>query len=648
MSTSQTASIYIKNKSDLDANISLYHVNATNKPDSAGFFAKAGETVGPMTVHFKTGVSVAFDGDLWAVRFTTISGDSHKVYANKGGSKLTIWKECQLQSKDANQSMTFTVDEDSFDIKLKSGGTSTGMQALFDYHKVPHVFVLMLENHSFDNIFAMSGIPGISAATRNDYNSYKGINYYVDNQAPVSMPTDPGHEFLDVVEQLAGMGASYPSGGPYPTINNSGFVANYATSDSESSGLPSQSEYVDIMRCFDTPNDLPVIYTLATEFAICDHWFSAMPGPTWPNRFFVHGASSSGLDDSPTTYQISEWESVDGFSYAHGSIYDYLKKNNINYALYNDDNNSFTDEPGEGSVFGAVAQVSSLKGITISDVKSINDLPDRLRTQPYDIAYTFIEPNYGNVFNDTYAGGSSQHPEDDMSGGENLIKFVYETLRNSPIWNNCMLIITYDEHGGFYDHKPPPSVSPPNDGSEDSSLNTHGFPFNLLGPRVPGVVISPWLEKGTLLQHKCDHSSVLRTVEHACRMNALTDRDESAYDLTSLLTCKKPRTDCPSSLPAPVKLSSQAYIAPSAEEMEAIRQKPLPESGNMIGTLGILLKEEVALLATDDESKQSIIESFKCIKTYGQAQDYARRIMAMVEERKAERKAKEQDELFKQ
>lgn len=102
---------------------------------------------------------------------------------------------------------------------------------------ISHVFVLMLENHSFDNIFARSGIPGIIAATTSDKNSYDNKDYYVSTGAPVSMPSDPGHEFPDVVEQLSGQGATYPSGGPYPTINNSGFVSNYATSTTEGGRL---------------------------------------------------------------------------------------------------------------------------------------------------------------------------------------------------------------------------------------------------------------------------------------------------------------------------------------------------------------------------------------------------------------------------
>ena len=150
---------------------------------------------------------------------------------------------------------------------------------------ITNVFVLMLENHSFDHIFAMSGIPGITAATTENSNTYYGQTYSVVDGAPASMTTDPGHEFADVAQQLFG--------------ENAGFAINYATSLSEDTGLPTKECIGDVMACFHTQTQLPVICQLAREYAICDHWFSSMPGPTWPNRFFVHGGSSAGLDRSP-------------------------------------------------------------------------------------------------------------------------------------------------------------------------------------------------------------------------------------------------------------------------------------------------------------------------------------------------------------
>lgn len=495
---------------------------------------------------------------------------------------------------------------------------------------IRNIFVLMLENRSFDNMFAMSGIPGITAATTSDSNSYNGIRYPVFSGAPTTMPTDPGHEFPDVVTQLAGQGASYPSGGPYPAIDNSGFAANYATTTTEGAPPPA-ADIGLIMGAFDTPKQLPVIYQLATNFTLCDHWFSSLPGPTWPNRFFVHGASSNDLDHSPSTSQMIEWESVDGFTYPRGSIYDAMKNANIGFRLYNDNHNIFSDDPQNGSVFGAIPQVASLKGIQLTSVHSISNFAADLANN-YTAQYTFIEPNYGDVRSGSYAGGSSQHPMDDVYGGEGLIKYVYEAIRNSPLWGQSMLIITYDEHGGFYDSVAPGATTPPNDGSS-GSLSEYGFTFDVLGVRVPALVISPWVGVG--VDHEVyDHSSVLSTVEKLLGLTPLTDRDRYANNLTHLLLAA-PRNDCPSTLNNPAPPSGQAAQPAAAKRAAFDPDAPIPTHGMLAGVLGIALKAEVELAGGAAAARSAAVTRFRQIRTLGQADSYLRSVMARVEAARA-------------
>jgi phospholipase C len=121
----------------------------------------------------------------------------------------------------------------------------------------------------------------------------------------------------------------------------------------------------------------------------------------------------------------------------------------------------------------------------------------------YDYAYTFIEPNYGDVVNNTYLGGTSQHPLDNIVCGEWVIKFVYEAIRKSPLSNDSLLIVTWDEHGGFYDHLPPGPIVAPDDNSLTSPLNKYGLTFTQLGVRVPAVMVSP------LIPHNLIESSNL-------------------------------------------------------------------------------------------------------------------------------------------
>lgn len=622
MATQQLANIYITNLTGGDAYITLSHNNSTNGTQTQGWDAAPNQTVGPLTVYFETGVGTHFVMDYWWVTAVVRDGPNPGLYASSGAA-VSEWKECQLQHEDEGQDLTFTVSTTTFDLVEKSSPCSNSMTKTGSYSPITNVFVLMLENHSFDNIFAMSGIPGIIAANSN-INAYNGINYQVESGGLPSMHTDPGHEFLDTLEQLCGAGATYPSGGPYPPINNSGFVSNYATSTTENDGnLPTSAEWGNVMDCFDTPVQLPVIYQLATEFAICDQWFSSIPGPTWPNRFFVHGASSAGWDDSPDTGKMIGWEDALGLEYPKGSIYDALTAAGISWRLYADKLDRYSDSPNDPLNLGATPQVGAIRGIKsgvmVNDLSSFaSDLQ-----QPYAYTYTFIEPNYGDLLNSSYMGGSSQHPMDDVYGGENLIKAVYETIRNSPLWNTSLLIIIYDEHGGFYDSVAPGPAVAPGDGITGID---HGFDFTQYGIRVPAVVISPLIPQGTVDHTLYDHSSVLATLERLFNFSALTDRDANANDVRHLLSLPTPRTDCPTQLNPPAP--PVALRAPmTADEIAAHDLKPLPTSGNLIGFLHITLKTELELSDGDDAQKQAIVENFKNIKTYGQAKAYHAAVM---------------------
>ncbi|HVB41923.1 MAG TPA: alkaline phosphatase family protein [Streptosporangiaceae bacterium] len=579
--------------------------------------------MGPVAVRFETGWGSFGILDWWSVIIAVEGGSAPGVYQNSGTAALPRWKECQLQSADVDQNLSFGVSSTGFSINLVSGGCSDGMIRLGDFAKITNVFVLMLENHSFDNMFGQSGIPDIIHASPANANVYNGTTYAVGGPAPVRMPTDPGHEFQDVVEQLAGPGAAYPPGGPYPAITTSGYAANYATSTTEGP-VPPGSDIGDIMLGFDTPTQLPVIYQLATEFALCDQWFSSLPGPTWPNRFFVHGASSAGLDHSPSQQQMTQWELPGfGFSYPHGSIFDALSGAGLSWRLYCDDTDAYSDDPQDGSVLGRIPQVSALQGITLLDVNSLTHFAADLQN-PYTYQYTFIEPNYGDIVSGSYRGGSSQHPMDDVYGGEGLIKAVYEAIRNSPVWNTSLLIITYDEHGGYYDSVAPGAAVPPGDGSP-STYNQFGFTFDRLGVRVPAVVVSPWIGPATVDHTSYDHASVLATIERLFGLPPLTGRDAAASDVRALLALARPRTDAPAILNNPAPPASRAAAA--AREPAASDADPIPQVGNLPGFLAIVAKIDMELSAELAE-QEAARERYASIRTRGQARTYIKQVMA--------------------
>jgi phospholipase C len=529
--------------------------------------------------------------------------------------------------------------------------------------KINHVFVIMLENRSFDNLLGLSDIAGNPPIT-NNYNVYCNEKYRVSAPAPTAMGTDPGHEVPDVLQQLTNLvqtGPNQPAGpntwtppiGPYPShkfptdfANGTGFAASYVeNTDEDNPGPPAPEHIGDVMKCF-SPQQLPVLNALVREFAVCTRWHSSLPGPTWPNRFFLHLATSSGLDCTPTNEQILQWFepfSI-GFPAPKGTIFQALKAKKLSYRFYQDRTNwdnydsAFSDDPDRGKgLFGMgwIPQCCSLPGIhyhkEVWEMKKYfaHDLADG-----YQHAYTFIEPHYGDLHGETYQGGSSQHPMDDVYGGEALVKFVYESLRNSPIWNESLLIITYDEHGGFYDSVPPPPAVNPNDGSpkygEKNSLNKFGLEFDQLGVRVPAIIVSPWIPETTVDDTPYDHTSVPATLERLFGMEPLTDRDKHANDVLHLLSLEMPRDNCPTELPAPVS-SPQPRLRLGDEEIALLDIQPLPASGNLIGAMGVLAKIDHELSEELSPDPMLIREKVAQIKTRGQLKAYATEVAAKLQ-----------------
>jgi phospholipase C len=440
--------------------------------------------------------------------------------------------------------------------------------------RVEHVFVLMLENRSFDHFLAYSAIAGISTTAPGSSNDFGGATYPVgDPGAPWTLPTDPGHEFGDAFVQLFGEGAIHQPWAPYPTpIGGPGFVASYATSRTEeapANPTPARSDaYRDVMRCFDTAAQLPVLHQLASEFAVCDHWFSSVPGPTWPNRLFVHGASAGGWTNSPTPDQLRSWyETSAKFTFPSGaSIFDRLRAAGRNWRVYADE---------VGPALGGVPMVAALKGVTYQrDTFPLSQFDADL-AGGFDYAYTFIEPNYGDVMSGSFKGGSSQHPTDGTYRGEALIKSVYESVRRSPVWDRSLLVIVWDEHGGFFDSIPPGPAHPPHDGSpQDPAINTGGFLFDWYGVRVPAVVVSPWIARRTVDHTVYDHASVPATLERLFGLDAMTERDLNANDLLSLLVLDEARSDCPLTLSEPVTAPNETASVPSAQPAPSKRWSP--------------------------------------------------------------------------
>jgi hypothetical protein len=356
--------------------------------------------------------------------------------------------------------------------------------------------------------------------------------------------------------------------GNYPPINNKGFIASYFGLAAQDGLHPdvtdttkiNQKDPERIMKCFD-PEQLPVITTLAKEFAICDNWFSSLPGPTWPNRFFIHAASSGGLDDSPSNLQTVTSTTINGYRFENGTIYDSLEDKCFDWNVFMGDE---------------LPQVFAISGMTDRRIQGhfddFDDFTEALSDPDFSVPYIFIEPNYGNILPLTpgdFTCGNSQHPLDDVTRGEALIKTVYETIRNSPHWNDSVLLITYDEQGGFFDHVHPPMTVSPGDVISDPDNSHHGFDFTQLGIRVPAIVISPLIPKNLIDHTQYDHTSLLATLEGLYGMSSLTNRDAQANTLNHLLSLGTPRTDAPTTLPDP----AVSGFSCEDDEREAARKR---------------------------------------------------------------------------
>ncbi len=475
--------------------------------------------------------------------------------------------------------------------------------------RIKHVFVLMLENRSFDHLLGFFNLHGSDAITGQP-TTIEGLDPTRDwnldphgNKIPVSlpadwsMPHDPGHEFNDVKIQLCGVK------GTYPQIDTSGFVLDYATVDAVNPG--------EIMKCY-APDQLPVLTTLAREFAVCDHWFSSMPGPTWPNRFFIHAASAGGLDHSPSNADIASSILLNGYKFDNGTIYDRLDDEGFGWTIY------------QGDLF---PQALAISGMTVrlaeGRFRDFEDFIKDVQHPDYGTSYAFIEPDYHAMSN--FVCGNSQHPLDDITRGEAFIKSTYEAIRNSPHWESSVLIITYDEHGGFYDHVHPPQTVAPGDKSTDPENSHFSFDFTQLGVRVPAVVVSPLIPRNTIDHTVYDHTSVLATAENIFGLQPLTERDKQANSFNHLFSLDAPRTDAPMTLPNPANSGKSC----EGEPVEGIAARQLaenpakaaaPPDPSLQGFLHVAFLRD--LHATPPPEREQRAANFLNIHTQGAAKHY--------------------------
>jgi phospholipase C len=375
---------------------------------------------------------------------------------------------------------------------------------------IKHIVVLMLENRGFDHMvgymqsatYDINGIDPNNPPT-NPMCPADPTLVAATPDAPDELPFDAGHSVPDTNLQLFFnvQGPPLPAG----RQSNQGFVYSY----SQQQGVTAATAPL-IMKCF-APGEVRVLTTLAKSFALCTRWHASVPGPTWPNRFFVHCATSKGFIDN------SQFHNLD-----MQTIFENLSAEGNSWKIYSH------DFPQTQVLEGLQGEEFDENWRSIGDFKSDaanNSLPD----------YAFIEPKYTSFLGEA----NDQHPPHSVQAGEHLIADVYNAVRESPAWNDTLLIILYDEHGGTFDHVLPPETVPP-DGHTDQ------FGFDRLGLRVPAILISPYISAVRIIDTLFDHSSIPAMVKRNFALpQFLTARDAQANTFEHVFDLTTPRTDAP-------------------------------------------------------------------------------------------------------
>ena len=425
---------------------------------------------------------------------------------------------------------------------------------------IENIVVLMLENRSFDHMLGyLYTSAGNVSASGQPYDGLTGSESCPDAtgkpvtvfQVTPSTPNayfmpgaDPGEGYSATNRQYYGTTSGPASSGQAAACQ--GFITDFAytigwETSQKWSILPGTTPD-DIMGCF-TPEALPVLSALARGYAVCDAWFCSAPTETLPNRAFACAATSQGhMDDKTKTYTCP-------------SIFGLLESKGVSWGIY-----GYNAEPLTKHNFPDTSSADASHFGLFKDFQAAA----AAGTLP---AFTFLEPSWSST-------GNSQHPNYDVALGEQLIHDTYEALRSGPGWNQTLFILTYDEHGGCYDHVSPPwGATPP-----DATPGEYGFGFDRFGGRIPTVLISPLIAPGTVYRVPAgsvplDHTSVLKTVEQRWSLPALTARDAAAPAFGDVLTLSAPRTDdVLDGVTVPVSGSS----GPSAGQLshlEAIREE---------------------------------------------------------------------------
>jgi phospholipase C len=370
--------------------------------------------------------------------------------------------------------------------------------------KIEHIVIMMMENHSFDGRFGMLG---------------RGDGFKLDASGkPLDANPLPDGRLLRSFHM--------PSTCQLNAHPGQNWVASHTSYDNgKNDGFVRASG--PVAMGYWERDDIPFYYGLASTFPLCDRYFCSALAQTYPNRRFLIAGTASGVVTTSAS-------NLGKFAPANGTILDQLHAHDISWRDY------YTDLPGVAVILkNATTYSKNLSPIDqfYTDAKA-GTLP----------AVSFVDPNFDQQ--------SEENPQN-IAEGENFAAKVVNALFDSPNWKNSVLIYTYDEHGGYYDHvPPPPAIKPDNIPPGADAVGIKGA-YDRYGFRVPTVIVSPFAKRDYVSHTVHDHTSIMKLIETKWNLPALTYRDANASDLLDSLDLQGPPAFAePPSLPKPGKLGT--------------------------------------------------------------------------------------------
>jgi phospholipase C len=426
--------------------------------------------------------------------------------------------------------------------------------------RIKHVVVVMMENRSFDNLLGflyadVNNQPPINipAPPPGEQTTFDGLAApspegqfwnpsnadYFSGKDPVKVfatrgttgtqpflaPNhDPHEEFVNITAQIFG------AKGSTRTDKMKGFLVDYITTD------PGHPENANQLMESYSPEQVSVISQLAKNYAVSDRWFCSTPNQTLPNRAFMHAGTSMGrVNNKPQPLYEAE------------TIFEVMEATGHSWRVYNDTFLMSLARLQFPQLWDPLLKPHFHGMEEFEEDAAAGKLPE----------YSFVEPSFQIEPND-------EHPPHDVSLGEQFLLRIWKTVSGGKDWNSTLLVITFDEHGGCYDHVEPPPAEPPDDASKSGE---EGFGFDRYGVRIPTVLVSPYIEAGTVFRRPngevpYDHTSILTTLQDWLQIpeekRLASNRVKNAPKVGDVLTRSTPRTDLP-----PITLSSSAPAKPT-------------------------------------------------------------------------------------